>query len=137
MTLELADQIASVTSAVLGAAGLVCALLGLVLQRRDRERAPADPYATPPAPTPPAPAPLAGPDAGGGLYVPERGEWVPDPSHLPPYGGTWGSTAGGAQDHRQTPAFEDVPPTTGRTLLVVGASLLGLCAVAALVGLAL
>ncbi|MDQ2585867.1 hypothetical protein [Saccharothrix yanglingensis] len=129
MTLELADQVASVTSAVLGAAGLVCALVGLVLQRRDRERAPADPYA---APT--APPPLAGPDAGGGgLYVPERGEWVPDPSHLPPYGGTWGSTP----DHLQPSASEDVPPTTGRTLLVVGASLLGLCAVAALVGLAL
>lgn len=124
MTLELADQVASVTSAVLGAAGLVCALVGLVLRRRDRERAPADPYATPPAPPP-----LAGPDAGGGLYVPERGEWVPDPSHLPPYGG--------APDHWQPSAFEDVPPTTGRTLLVVGASLLGLCAIAALVGLVL
>ncbi|MGM1059332.1 hypothetical protein [Saccharothrix sp. Mg75] len=148
MSLELADQVASVTSAVLGAAGLACALVGLVLQWRDRRRARVAALFTDPV-VPDAPAPEAPTAESTGLYVPSRNEWVPDPSNLPQggYGNAPWDAGHGFPDVGELstfpPSFPQQAPVpggrgpAGRALLVVGASLLALCAVAAAVSLAL
>jgi hypothetical protein len=104
MSLEIADKLASVASALLGTAGLLCTLIGLALQWKSRTPRPSS-RESDDEPSKPR------------LEVPPRSEWVPNPTYLPPPAPQWGGRriggAGGGSD-----------PGSGRKLLPTGARVL-------------
>ncbi|WP_433871254.1 hypothetical protein [Saccharopolyspora sp. CA-218241] len=105
--LDVLDKLGSVFSAAFALAGLVLTGYGL---RRDRRRA--APQA-PPVPPPPVEG------SGPGLVVPDRTEWVPDPSHLPEPSGPHHGGYGTPTPLPATPGRRG-PLPLGVALLVVG-----------------
>ncbi|MBB5153134.1 hypothetical protein [Saccharopolyspora phatthalungensis] len=111
--LEIADKLGSVLSALIGLVGLVLTGYGLWLQRRTT---PTPPVLQPPPADPPEPEPR--------LEVPDRSDWVPPSTHLPP-----GSQGYGGPPPMPHPRVEAPTPAPRRTALVVGLVLLGVAAV--------